>query len=122
MNVKKIALGTLLAGAISMSAFATYNATAVGTVRFITQMGPGLQYAPETVVFQISNQPATTCSSGYSQFLISPASVPDAQTRKNMLAILMTAKASGAQVQVAYDNTNGYCDQGSPAVYYLSLQ
>ena len=122
MNRKGIALGALLAGMISTSAFATYNATAVGTVKFITQMGPGLQYAPETFVFQISNQPATTCSSGYSQFLVSPASVPDAATRRNMLAILMTAKATGAEVQVAYDNANGYCDQGSPAVYYLSLK
>jgi hypothetical protein len=121
MDKKKIALGALLAGAISVSAFATYNATAAGTVNFITQMGPGLQYSAETFVFQISNQPATTCSSGYSQFLISPGSIPDAQTRRNMLAVLMQAKASGARVQVAYDNTNGYCDQGSPAVYYISL-
>jgi hypothetical protein len=122
MNRKGIALSALFAGLISASAFATYNATAVGTVKFITQMGPGLQYAPETFVFQITNQPATTCSSGYAQFLVSPASIPDPQTRRNMLAILVAAKASGAEVQVAYDSANGYCDQGSPAVYYLSLK
>ena len=87
MNRKGIALGALLAGVISASAFATYNATAVGTVKFITQMGPGLQYAPETFVFQISNQPATTCSSGYSQFLVSPgstASLLDAMTQTGL--------------------------------------
>jgi hypothetical protein len=121
MKVRKFVLGAVVAGMIPALAFATYNATAAGTVTFVTQMGPGIQYGPETFVFQISNQPAMRCSAGYAQFLVSPVSIPDPQTRKNILALLLAAKASGAQVQVAYDNTGGYCDQGSPAVYYVSL-
>jgi len=105
----------------SMPTHATYNATVIGTLSFVQQMGPNVGYTAETISFQLSNQPSVACGS-FQNFVISPTSVPDAQTRKNMLAILITAKASDAQVQVAYDSTGGYCDQGMPAVYYLVLR
>ena len=91
-----------------------------GTVRTITQMGTNVGYSAETVAFSLANQPTTlTCTSGYVQFIFSPATVTDAQTRKNMLTILISAQARGTSVEVAYDDSNTYCDQGSPAVYYI---
>jgi len=38
---------------------------------------------------------------------------------KNMIALLLAAKASGDQVQVAFDNAGGFCDQGHMGVYYI---
>ena len=109
----------LIATAIwPLSAHATYNATVIGTITTITQFGTALQFGPETVVFDLANQPTIACPQG-AHFLFSPATITDAQTRKNMLAILLHAKATGSQVEVAYDNTGGYCDQGYPAVYYI---
>jgi hypothetical protein len=102
----------------SFAARATYNATVIGTVSTITQFGTALQFGPETVEFDLANQPTIGCPQG-SHFIFSPSSITDAQTRRNMLAILLHAKATGTQVEVAYDNSGGYCDQGYPAVYYI---
>jgi hypothetical protein len=110
---------SLTAQLFSMSAYATYNATVVGTVVTVQQMSTSLQYTPETFTFTISTQPTVACGSGFNYFVVSPATVTDAQTRKNFLAMLLTAKAAGASVQVAYDSTGGFCDQGMTAVYYL---
>lgn len=105
----------------TMPAGATYNATITGTVQYVQQIGPGIGYTPETFTFRLNNQPTIACTSGFQQFIVSPGSINDAQTRKNMLAVLLTAKASGASVTVAYDDAGGYCDQGMPAIYYVTV-
>lgn len=105
--------------AILSQAHAAYNATVVGTVETVTQMSTTLQYTPETLVFTLSNSPNATWCGPFHSFVISPSSVADAQTRKNMIAILLTAKAAGGQVQVAFDNAGGFCDQGLMGVYYI---
>jgi hypothetical protein len=114
-----IALLSIIAGAgLSMPARATYNATVTGTIT-IVQQDSGVLMSPETTIFQLSTQPTVACTLHY--FAISPATVPDAQTRKNMVATILTAKATGATVEVAYDSTGGYCDQQMVAVYYLII-
>lgn len=115
--------GVVLTGVLlvlsSLPAGATYNATATGAVAFVTQFSPGLGYAPETFAFTIANQPHVSCAQ-YQYFVISPNSVSDAATRKNMIAMVLEAKATGGQLEVAYDSTGGFCDQGMIGVYYLS--
>lgn len=106
---------------VAIPAHGTYNATVTGTVAYVQQISTTLQYTAETTSFALSNQP-TVPGAQYQQFVISPATVPDAQTRKNMVAIVLTAKATGAQLQVAYDNTGGYLDQGLVGVYYVVLR
>lgn len=106
--------------AISISASAAITSIA-GTVSWVGQFSPTAGFAAESITFALTNQPTGLCSSGYNMFMISPASVPDAQSRKNMLAILLTAKASGAQVQVGYDNASGFCDQNVPAITYVQI-
>jgi hypothetical protein len=110
-----IAAGTASAG---------YNATATGTVNFIQQMSPSMGTA-ETFLFAISGQPTVTCGSGFHYFIVSPNSITDPQTRKNMLAILMLAKGTAATVVVGYDSATApgnSCDQGYPVVYWLETQ
>jgi hypothetical protein len=122
IGMRKISLLSLavLACLGSMYAEATYNATAVGTIGFLQQSSPSVGATPETFIFTISPQPTVSCG-GFNYFIVSPNSVTDAQTRKNMIALLLTAKASGSQVEVAYDSTGGFCDQGMIAVYYITV-
>ena len=109
----------IIAGAgISMPALATYNATVTGTISFV-QQDSGILFVPETTLFQLTNQPTVACPLHY--FAISPATVPDANTRRNMVATILTAKAIGATVEVAYDSTGAYCDQQMVAVYYFVI-
>jgi hypothetical protein len=101
----------------AMPASAVYNATLVGKVAHIQQMGPSLGYTPDMFTFKLTTGPAAPCSAGgFAYFAISSATINDAQIRKNMLA-----KAQDAEITVAYDNTGGFCDQGMFAVYYVTM-
>jgi len=104
----------------SLSTHAAYNSTATGTVVTIQQNSAPVSSVTvaETFNFTISAQPNVSCGNASRQFAVSPNSVPDTQTRKNMLALLMFAKATGGQVEVAYDDTPT-CDQGMLQVYYI---
>lgn len=79
-------------------ACATYNATVAGTIT-IVQQDSGVLFTPETKIFQLSTQPTGGCAMRY--FAISPATVPDAQTRKDLVATILAAKATGATLEVA---------------------
>jgi hypothetical protein len=114
-----VLLSTIIAWAgLSMPALATYNATVIGTINFV-QQDSGVLFSPETTLFQLSTQPTVACPLHY--FGISPATVPDANTRRNMVAAILTAKATGATVEVAYDSTGAFCDQQTVAVYYFVI-
>ena len=104
---------------VSLPAGATYNATATGTVVYVMQDAPSMGYVPETFSFTITNQPSVSCAT-FQYFTISPNSITDAQTRKNMIALVLEAKATGGQIEVAYDNTGGFCDQHMIGVYYIT--
>jgi hypothetical protein len=71
---------------------------------------------PENISFKLNlpagvSQPATGCPlSGNGFFMFSPNSIADAQTRKNLLATLFSAQASGSTLNVVYDNTGKFCD------------
>ena len=125
LRVRKLRFaGVFAAAAFALAAVpagAGYNATATGTVNFIQQMSPSMGTA-ESFIFAISGQPALTCGSGFHYFIVSPNSITDPQTRKNMLAILMLAKGTGASIVVGYDSATApgnSCDQGYPVVYWL---
>lgn len=121
--MKKVcALFVLTCEFACQSANAVYNATVTGTVSWVQQDGPNVGYAAETINFKLDNQPSINCGSGFQQFSISPGTIADAQTRKNMLSMLMMAKATGSQVTVGYDSTGGFCDQGMPGVYYIVVR
>jgi hypothetical protein len=117
--VLRATTAALLAFALTLPARATYNGTVTGTVTFVQQMSTSLWFTAETTAFGLSNQPSINCG-GYQQFIITPNSVTDAQTRRNMVAILLAAKATGAQVSIGYDSTGAFCDQGMAAVYFVT--
>lgn len=121
--MKKVsAILIVICALVSQQAIAVYNATVTGNIVFIQQDGPNVGYAAETINFRLDNQPTVNCGSGFQQFSISSGTVSDAQTRKNMLSMLMMAKATASQVTVGYDGTGGFCDQGMPGVYYIVLR
>ncbi len=83
---------------------------------------------PETVFFKF--QPAagqqalttgcrqgSTTTPGTAEFFeFEPASVTDAQTRKNMLTLLFAARTGGMTLEVAYDNAGAFCGTSGFAV------
>jgi hypothetical protein len=96
--------------------------TITGHVISIQPLTPGAGYSGAAFAFTLDSGPATGCvSGGWKQFIISSASVPDLETRKNLIAAVMMAKAAGSSVVVGYDSTGGFCDQGSYGVYYVSV-
>jgi len=117
-----VILMALFGLAVSTRAPATYNATVVGTVDYIQQYSTSLPpFGPETLVFTLTNQPSVPCS-GSNYFIISPATTTDEQTLKNLIALVLTAKTTGAKLTVAYDSAGGYCSQGFAGVYYIGMR
>ena len=116
----RLCKGVVLIAAItwSLASRATCNGTVIRTVSTFTQCGTALQFGPETVILDVANQPTIPCPQG-SHLTLSPNSITDAQTRRKMLAVLLHAKATGSQLEVAYDNAGGYCDQAYAAVSYM---
>jgi len=112
-------LGLVASLSIPAVSTATYNATVIGTVVYVQQDSPSVGYTPETFTFTVTNQPNLNCGSGFAYFVVSPNSVTDAQTRKNLLTLVLFAKATGGQIEVAYDKNGGFCDQGMIGVYYV---
>src|SRR5438105_2904303 len=69
-----------------------------------------------TLLFGLSSQPTTGCSNN-NYFEVSPGTVSDPESRRNIYATLLTARATGIQVAVQYD-TGSFCDtMGFPAIY-----
>jgi len=53
-------------------------------------------------------------------FAFSPTTITDAQTRKNFVAFVVTAKSQGSSVILVYDDAGGRCDPfGYPAPYQI---
>lgn len=98
-------------------AFATLPARAANPVVTSTIKGLGVESTDgsggttEVVTITLDAAlPATTgCPAGNAGFEFEAGSVNDAQTRKNMLAVLLAARASGAPVTIVYDGTGKFC-------------
>lgn len=116
-----LSMGIILVGlSVSMSAGATYNANASGTIVSVYQPSSSF-YPPESFIFTITNQPTpTTSCGGYNRFIIDSTTTTDAETRRNMVAVLLAAKFSGTFVTISYDSTGGGCYQGEMVVYAVS--
>jgi hypothetical protein len=97
-----------------------YGFTLMGTVHIVQQNSTLQAGSPETILFSVDGQPTPLHCGNY--FVISPNSITDAQTRKNLVALLMMAKSTGNQIEVAYDSQSGTpCDQGMTPVYFIEL-
>lgn len=107
-------LPTLPAGAANQQLTGTISSLVLG----VQQQGA------QTISFKLAGQtpPATGCPVAGSYFTFSPNSVTDAPTRNNMLAVLLTAQATGAQIVVTYDDSGKYCDPfGFPSPIGLQM-
>lgn len=96
---------------------AVWNAETTGTVEWVGMYAPDA-LAAQTVIFRLSNQPTTTCAAN-DAFAMSPTTITDAQTLKNMVALVMAAKASGAPIKVAHDSGSACDPSGRPRVYFV---
>jgi hypothetical protein len=86
----------------------------------------GVGSAAESVNFTMSFGPQTTGCTNPDQtnqvFVFNPTDITDPQTRKNMLALLMSARISGTPVTVDWDNAGAYCDaSGFPIPMYVGM-
>jgi hypothetical protein len=70
----------------------------------------------ETVDFKLPSMPGSTGCTGTGYFEFNAASVTDANTRKNMVAALYAARASGLTVSVVYDDSGRFCSTYGYAV------
>ena len=107
---------------VPVATHATYNAAATGQVLAIQQNGAGMGSTPGNFSFTLNTQPSVTCSSGYPRFSVSSSTIADAETRRNIYALVMAAKAGGSTITVGYDNLGGFCDNGMLGVHWVSAQ
>jgi hypothetical protein len=76
-------------------------ANPTGIVSTVVVVGPYGNQAG-TFIFQLANQPTTGCSNN-GNFEVSPTTVADAESRRNIFATLLSAKLPGTPVAVVYD-------------------
>ena len=115
-----VILGTLALSVAAHGAQRTITGIVAG-MELSTPKSPGV----ETILFQLSNPPpATGCAlpaNGW--FAFSATTVTDAQARRDLLATLLTAKATGGSVLVVYDDAGANCDPfGYPAPTIILVQ
>jgi hypothetical protein len=120
------AAGFLMSLALSTSGYAT-GVSVTGTVTMVFVDSTVSNNPPETVFFKFQPPAVTALTTGCPQgsttvagtaeiFEFEPASVTDAQTRKNMLTLLFAARTSGIPLQVAFDNAGAFCGTSGFAV------
>jgi hypothetical protein len=121
MRIKSFQMMMLLFSLACLPVRAVNNAVAIGTVDLLQLNSTSAGGSPETVMFTLSEMPTAVWCGPFHRFAVSPVSVTDGQTRKNMVATLLAAKAAGQRLQVAFDNTGAFCDQGYMGIYYIAV-
>lgn len=105
----------LLAMQASVALAAGATVTGVISNLIVEEGGVAGGGANEVIAFQLSPAPPFTgCASNTGNntgvFAFSAASVTDPTSLTDMKTWLLTAKASGSQVLVVYDNAGAHCD------------
>jgi hypothetical protein len=115
--MRKSAISTILAGSISILSMPSHAATTFMTGTVISVFtAAGIGTPAESVDFTMSfpNQttgcPSTNQSANQQVFVFTPADISDAQTRKNMLTVILAARTSGLPLTVVFDNAGAHCD------------
>jgi hypothetical protein len=106
------AILALLSLAVSAPSHAA-TASVTGTVEFLVVYA-NIDDPAETVLFELTGGNITTmcpnASANTPTFSFDPADISDAQTRKNMVTMLFTARTSGLPISVSFDNAGAHCD------------
>ena len=90
----------LTAGMLATAAWSAPNTSVTGTVQQFFHYAPNMPGVGvgEEIFFSLSNRPSTPCpSSGF--FGITPATVNDAQTHRNLFAMLICGRRLGPRVR-----------------------
>jgi hypothetical protein len=114
-------LRSLLACTVAIAISISANASGTWVYGTVTQVGSYSTGAgPAQTLFMLSPQPTgITCSSG-TTFAITVNNNTSQEIRNNMLAILLSAKATGSTVQVLYDPT--VCDSGYVSAFAIWIE
>lgn len=99
-------------------------AVAIGTVKHVQQQGKTNHYGTRThAVFTFTlSQPINVPGAQYQFFSISGETIDEASDRNAMISIVLTAFASGKELQVSYDDAGAFMDNGMVGVYYISVR
>jgi hypothetical protein len=115
--MRKLAISTVLAGSISILSMPSHAATTFMTGTVVSVFtAAGIGTPAELVDFTMSfPNPVKTGCTGTSPlnqqvFTFTPADVSDAQSRKNMLTMILAARTSGLPLTVVFDNAGAHCD------------
>ena len=94
-----------------------------GTV--LTVFVGGVARPAESVTFIMSFAPQTTgCTNaggGNQVFVFDPTTITDAQTRKDILALIMASRTSGVPLTVDWDDAGAHCAGGFPVPLNVGL-
>lgn len=76
-----------------------------------------------TMSFAVQTTGCTNTGNGVNQvFTFDPTDISDTQTRTNMLALLLAARASGLPLTVDWDNAGAACDaSGFPIPLFIGM-
>jgi hypothetical protein len=99
---------------LALPAFAKFQ-TVSGTVTLVI-VNSTTSAPAETIDVKLSNMPAATGCTGNGYFEFNATSVTDAQTRKDMLAALYTARTTGDTITIVYDDAGAFCSTFGYAV------
>jgi hypothetical protein len=113
--MRKSAISTILALSIAILSMPSHAAITfkAGTVVSVFTSGTGTPAESVTFTMSFANQPTgcpSTNQTGGQVFTFTPADVSDAQTRKNMLTVILAARTSGIPLTVVWDNAGAHCD------------
>jgi hypothetical protein len=116
-SLMSMAIASLVSSLLATSAYATLR-TQQGLITVLAV--PSTVGNIPGVVDIVLDQPlaATGCPGGTRGFEFDSNSVTDADTRKNMLSMLLGAKLTGANVTIVYDDGNTFCSTHGFAVPY----
>jgi len=124
--MRKSAISVILALSISMFSMPSQAKliflTGTVTALFVSGAESPAESVSFTMSFGVQTTGCTNPAPTNQIFVFTPADISDAQTRKNMLALLMAARISATPVTVDWDNAGANCDAtGFPVPLYVGL-
>ncbi|MEA2754352.1 MAG: hypothetical protein QOJ54_641 [Aliidongia sp.] len=115
-----LALSLMICSTPSHAKLVFTTGTVIGL--FVSGVGSPAQSVNFTMSFGPQATGCTNPNTTNQVFVFNPTNIPDAQTRINMLALLMAARTSGIPVTVDWDNAGADCDaSGFPIPLFVGM-
>jgi hypothetical protein len=124
--MRKAAISAILALAVFICSTPSQAKLVFTSGTVISVFVGGVGSPPESVTFTMSFGPQTTGCTNINPanqvFVFNPTDIPDAQTRKDMLTLLLASRSSGIPLTVDWDNAGAHCDaNGFPIPMHIGM-